>query len=204
MPEELGAADAVMKDVLRAMNIPHHECQGWKPTMSSVPWADLLSRTGSVIVTGDRDSLQLIDGNVHVKLVISSRGRPRRRCLTKNSGRNTVSSRKKLIDLKALMGGFLRQYSGRGGVGPKTAEAGEIRQSGQGVRPSGRPLHPPLGKLREKAGSRGKKNAYLSFDLATIRPGSAHRFFCTEGCPLFSPITGWSCISCSRNWNLCG
>lgn len=86
-----------MKDVLRAMNIPIYECQGWEAD-------DVIGTVGKicsqqdwecVIVTGDRDSLQLIDGNVHVKLVISKPGQTTRRCLTKkNSGRNTVSSRK--------------------------------------------------------------------------------------------------------------
>ena len=76
MPEELAQQMPIMKDVLRAMNIPIYECQGWEAD-------DVIGTVGKicsgqdwecVIVTGDRDSLQLIDENVHVKLVISKPG----------------------------------------------------------------------------------------------------------------------------------
>ena len=76
MPEELAMQMPVMKDVLRAMNIPIYECQGWEAD-------DVIGTVGRicgnndwecVIVTGDRDSLQLIDDHVHVKLVISKPG----------------------------------------------------------------------------------------------------------------------------------
>jgi hypothetical protein len=76
MPEELAQQMPIMKDVLRAMNIPIYECQGWEAddvigTVSRIcsnnDWA-------CVVATGDRDSLQLIDKNVHVKLVISKPG----------------------------------------------------------------------------------------------------------------------------------
>lgn len=60
---------------------------------------------------------------------------------------------------------------------------------------------PSAPSSREKLEA-GKENAYLSFDLATIRPEAPIDFAPKE--PLFSPITGWSCTSCSRNWNLCG
>ena len=76
MPEELAQQMPIMKDVLRAMTIPIYECQGWEAD-------DVIGTVGKicsqqdwecVIVTGDRDSLQLIDENVHVKLVISKPG----------------------------------------------------------------------------------------------------------------------------------
>ena len=76
MPEELAMQLPYMKDVLRAMRIPIYECEGWEAD-------DVLGTAGKkcgeagwdcVIVTGDRDSLQLIDDHVHVKLITSKAG----------------------------------------------------------------------------------------------------------------------------------
>jgi DNA polymerase-1 len=57
MPEELAMQMPVMKDVLRAMNIPIYECKGWEAD-------DVIGTVGKicsnnewecVVVTGDRD-----------------------------------------------------------------------------------------------------------------------------------------------------
>ena len=172
MPEELVQQMPIMKDVLRAMNIPIYECQGWEAD-------DVIGTVGKicsqqdwecVIVTGDRDSLQLIDGNVHVKLVISKPGQTTTTLFDEEKFREEYGFEpKKLIDLKALMGDSSDNIPGVAGVGPKTAKELLAKfGSLDGVYahlddPSIRP------KLREKLES-GKKNAYLSFDLATIRP----------------------------------
>ena len=73
MPEELAMQLPVMKDVLRAMRTPIFECEGWE---ADDVIGTIGKRCGSagwdcVIVTGDRDSLQLIDDHVTVKLVSS-------------------------------------------------------------------------------------------------------------------------------------
>ena len=66
----------VMKQVLSAMNIPIYQCQGWEADDVIGTVGRICSNNGweCVVVTGDRDSLQLIDENVHVKLVISKPG----------------------------------------------------------------------------------------------------------------------------------
>lgn len=172
MPEELVQQMPIMKDVLRAMNIPIYECQGWEAD-------DVIGTVGKicsqqdwecVIVTGDRDSLQLIDGNVHVKLVISKPGQTTTTLFDEEKFREEYGFEpKKLIDLKALMGDSSDNIPGVAGVGPKTAKELLAKfGSLDGVYahlddPSIRP------KLREKLEA-GKENAYLSFDLATIRP----------------------------------
>ena len=58
------------------MNIPIYECQGWAADDVIGTVGKICSNNGweCVIVTGDRDSLQLIDENVRVKLVISKPG----------------------------------------------------------------------------------------------------------------------------------
>ena len=66
----------IMKQVLEAMNIPIYECQGWEADDVIGTVAKACSRSGwdCVILTGDRDSLQLVDPHVTVKLVRSQAG----------------------------------------------------------------------------------------------------------------------------------
>ena len=171
MPEELRMQMPVMKDVLRAMNIPIYECQGWEAD-------DVIGTVGRIcsnnaweciIVTGDRDSLQLIDENVHVKLVISKPGQTTATLYTEEKFREEYGFEpKKMVDLKALMGDTSDNIPGVAGVGPKTAtellmKFGSLdgvyeNLSDASIRP----------KLREKLEA-GRENAFLSYDLATIR-----------------------------------
>ena len=171
MPEELAQQMPVMKQVLQAMNIPIYECQGWEAD-------DVIGTVGRicsnndwecVIVTGDRDSLQLIDENVHVKLVISRPGQTTATLYNKAKFIEEYGFEpKRMVDLKALMGDSSDNIPGVAGVGPKTAtdlllKFGTLDGVYENLSdPSIRP------KLREKL-ENSKDNAYLSYDLATIR-----------------------------------
>ena len=171
MPEELAQQMPVMKQVLRAMNIPIYECQGWEAD-------DIIGTVGRicsnndwecVIVTGDRDSLQLIDKNVCVKLVISKASQTTATLydcqrFVEEYGFEPI----KIIDLKSLMGDSSDNIPGVAGVGPKTATELLLRFGSldnlyanlddSSIRP----------KLREKLEA-DRDNAYLSYDLATIQ-----------------------------------
>ncbi len=172
MPEELAQQMPIMKQVLSAMNIPIYECQGWEADDVIGTVGKICSNNGweCVVVTGDRDSLQLIDENVHIKLVITKGGQTNATLYTREKFQEEYGFEpKKLIDLKALMGDSSDNIPGVAGVGPKTAtelllKFGSLdgvyaNLDDEGIRP----------KLREKLEA-GKDNAYLSFDLATIRP----------------------------------
>ena len=172
MPEELRQQMPVMKDVLRAMNIPIYECQGWEADDVIGTVGKICSNNGweCVVVTGDRDSLQLIDDNVHIKLVITKAGQTTATLYDQGKFEEEYGFEpKKLIDLKALMGDSSDNIPGVAGVGPKTAsELLKKYGSLDGVYenlsdPSIRP------KLREKL-EQGRENAYLSYELATIVP----------------------------------
>ena len=178
MPEELAMQMPVMKDVLRAMNIPIYECQGWEAD-------DIIGTVGKicsnndwecVIVTGDRDSLQLIDRNVHVKLVISKPGQTTATLYTEEKFREEYGFEpKRLVDLKALMGDSSDNIPGVAGVGPKTAKDLLAKfQTLDGVYENidDSSIRP---KLREKLVA-DKEKAYLSYDLATIRPEAPIEF----------------------------
>ena len=167
MPEELAMQMPVMKDVLRAMNIPIFACQGWEAD-------DVIGTVGKrcaeagwdcVIATGDRDSLQLIDDHVNVRL-ITTKGEELydEEIFREEYGFEPI----RLIDLKALMGDSSDNIPGVAGVGPKTAtqlllDFGTLEGvyghlDDKSIRP----------KLREKLEA-GKELAFLSYDLATIR-----------------------------------
>ena len=171
MPEELAQQMPIVKQVLQAMNIPIYECQGWEAddVIGTVGRICSNNQWECVIVTGDRDSLQLIDENVHVKLVISRPGQTTATLYTKEKFQEEYGFvPAKMVDLKALMGDSSDNIPGVAGVGPKTAtdllmKFGSLdgvyeNLDDKSIRP----------KLREKL-EIGKENAYLSYDLATIR-----------------------------------
>jgi len=172
MPEELRMQMPVMKDVLRAMNIPIYECQGWEADDVIGTVGRICSNNGweCVIATGDRDSLQLIDENIHVKLVISKPGQTTATLYTEEKFREEYGFEpKKMVDLKALMGDSSDNIPGVAGVGPKTAtelllKFGSLDGIYENLEDAS--IRP---KLREKL-EQGRENAYLSYDLATIRP----------------------------------
>ena len=171
MPEELAQQMPVMKQVLQAMNIPIYECQGWEAddVIGTVGRICSNNEWECVIVTGDRDSLQLIDHNVKVKLVVTRQGQTTATLYDESVFQEEYGFEpKKMVDLKALMGDSSDNIPGVSGVGPKTA--GELLQkfgSLDGVYENlqDASIRP---KLREKLEA-GKDNAYLSYGLATIR-----------------------------------
>ena len=168
MPEELAQQMPIMKEVLAAMNIPIYAVQGWEAD-------DVIGTVGKicgqedwecVIVTGDRDSLQLIDDHVTVMLE-TTKGTIRfdKAKFIEEYGFEP----KKLIDLKALMGDTSDNIPGVKGIGEKTAknllmEFGSLDGVYENL--ESKAIKP---KQRENLVTY-KDNAYLSYDLATIRP----------------------------------
>lgn len=170
MPDELAMQMPVMKDILRAMNIPIYEAQGWEAddVIGTVSRGCSESGWDCVIVTGDRDQLQLIDEHVTVKYVSSKAGHSDAVNYTPERFREEYGFEPlRLIDLKGLMGDSSDNIPGVPGVGQKTAtdllvkfgtlqgvydhlDTGEIR-----------------GKLHEKL-EKGRESAFLSYELATI------------------------------------
>ena len=172
MPEELAMQMPVMKDVLRAMNIPIYECQGWEADDVIGTVGKICSNNGweCVVVTGDRDSLQLIDENVHIKLVISKAGQTSATLYTEEKFQEEYGFEpKKLIDLKALMGDSSDNIPGVKGIGEKTAKNllmkfGSLDAVYENLDDS---IVKP--KMRENLVTY-KDHAYLSYELATIVP----------------------------------
>ena len=172
MPEELHQQMPILKQVLSAMNIPIYECQGWEADDVIGTVGKICGNNGwqCVIVTGDRDSLQLIDAHVKVKLVISRPGQTTATLYDEEKFREEYGFEpRKMVDLKALMGDSSDNIPGVAGVGPKTAtdlllKFGSLDGIYENLEDAS--IRP---KLREKLEG-GKDSAYLSYDLATIRP----------------------------------
>ena len=169
MPEELAQQMPLMKDVLRAMNIPIFECEGWEAD-------DILGTAGRicaasdwdcVIVTGDRDSLQLVAEHVSVKLVVSRGGQTNATLYTPEVFEAEYGFAPiRMIDLKSLMGDSSDNIPGVAGVGPKTATQLLVQYGTlDGV-------YAHLDELKDSVRKKleaGRESAYLSYDLATIR-----------------------------------
>lgn len=124
MPDELAAQLPVVKEVLDAMGIVRCEQAGYEADDLIGTISRKADENGDacVVVTGDRDSLQLIGGGTTVRLVSSKMGQ------TIYDVFDTEKFREKygfdplrLIDLKALMGDSSDNIPGVPGIGEKTA-----------------------------------------------------------------------------------
>ena len=62
MPEELASQMPILKEVLAAMNIPMYELDGWEADdlLGTIARMDSEQGWETVVVTGDKDSLQLV------------------------------------------------------------------------------------------------------------------------------------------------
>ena len=169
MPEELAMQLPYMKDVLRAMRIPVLTCEGWEADDILGTVGRLCGESGwdCVIVTGDRDSLQLIDAHVCVKLITTKGGQTlTTRYDTALFTEEYGFAPKRLIDLKSLMGDSSDNIPGVAGVGQKTATDLLLRfETLDGIYEH---LDEVKDSVRKKLEA-GQESARLSYELATIR-----------------------------------
>ena len=124
MPEELRMQVPVLKEVLDALNIPRYELEGWEADdlLGTISRKCAAAGWECVVVTGDKDSLQLIDGTTKVKLVSTRMGQTTTKDMTEEAFREEYGFAPiHMIDLKALMGDSSDNIPGVKGVGEKTA-----------------------------------------------------------------------------------
>ena len=123
-PEELAVQMPVLKDVLDALNIPRYELAGWEADdlIGTVSRKCEAAGWECVVVTGDKDSLQLITEKTKVKLVSTRMGQTTTKDMTPDAFREQYGFAPiHMIDLKALMGDSSDNIPGVAGVGEKTA-----------------------------------------------------------------------------------
>ncbi len=122
MPPELAQQLPLVKELLTLMGVKVVECEGYEADDVLGTLARVCSDSGNecCVLTGDRDSLQLIDDSVTVYLatnketIVYNHSR-----FTEDYGFEPIN----LIDLKALMGDSSDNISGVAGIGEKTASA---------------------------------------------------------------------------------
>ncbi|WP_276773952.1 DNA polymerase I [Ruminococcus champanellensis] len=120
MPEELAQQLAPVKELLRGMGVTVLEAEGFEADDILGTLARICTEHGEdcVILTGDRDSLQLVGEHVRVDLATNKETIP----YTEERFREEYGfAPVHLIDLKALMGDSSDNIKGVPGIGPKTA-----------------------------------------------------------------------------------
>ncbi len=126
MPEELAAQMPVLKEVLDAMDIPRYELAGYEADdlIGTISRKCEAAGWDCVVVTGDKDSLQLITERTKVKLVSTRMGQTTTKDMTPETFREAYGfDPVHMVDLKALMGDASDNIPGVPGVGEKTAMA---------------------------------------------------------------------------------
>lgn len=128
MPDELRNQIGLVKDVVTALGIPQFELEGYEAddligTVTRLSQLEQPEKVKNLVVTGDKDLLQLVDDNTHVWM-------PARGKFASDKEYDAPAVLDKMgvtpaqvVDLKALMGDSSDNIPGVKGVGPKTAVA---------------------------------------------------------------------------------
>ena len=167
-PEELIAQIPLLKELVKVLGIPFLEMDGYEADdiIGTLATQAAEAGTETVVVTGDRDALQLIRAGLTVLLT--------KKGISETRAYDTAAFEEeygfapiRLIDMKGLMGDSSDNIPGVPGVGPKTAtkllvEYGTIENVlDHAAEVSGKKLSASLVEYRDQA--------LLSKQLATIQ-----------------------------------
>ncbi len=177
MPEELVQQMPLIKDILNAMNIKILELEGYEAddilgTISYMAENNADANNSALLLTGDRDYLQLVSKKVTVRIPTTKQGQTEYTDYTPEVVKEKFNIEpKQFIEIKGLMGDASDNIPGIPGVGEKTAfsliEKYHDIDNIYSLLESGNEVDGIKGKLREKVEA-NKELAYLSKDLGTI------------------------------------
>lgn len=168
MPNELASQMPILKEILKAMNIKVIEKEGYEAddilgTLAKWGQSKNLDVT---ILTGDRDSFQLIDEHIKVRIPHTSQGKTETEDYTVEKVLEKYGlPPKKLIEVKGLAGDASDNIPGVPGIGEKTA-INLIKQYGS-IDQVYKKINEFKGKQKEKL-EQNKELAILSRTLGTI------------------------------------
>ena len=123
MPEDLGQQFAMLKELLTAMAVPVIT----QPGFEADDIIGTLAKTGEdlgvdvSIITGDRDSFQLVDDHIHILYTTTRSGSQFALVDPDYIGEKYGVTPAELIEVKALMGDTSDNIPGIAGIGEKTA-----------------------------------------------------------------------------------
>jgi len=170
MPEELAVQMPKLKEILTYLGFPIVELEGYEADDLLGTLSKACSDQGGVciIATGDRDSFQLINENVMVRMAYTKAGKSAMQLVNLQTINEVYGILpEQLIDVKALMGDTSDNIPGVAGIGEKTAielikKFGSLDKlyanlDSEDIRP----------RVKEKLEA-GRETAYLSRKLGTI------------------------------------
>ncbi len=165
MPEDLATQMPILKELLKKMNIFTLEKKGVEADDLIGTLTRKFDDIECIVVTGDRDSLQLINSKTTVWL--TKKGVTDIAVMDVDNLRQTWNlSPEQIIDLKALMGDASDNIPGVAGIGEKTAMS--LLNDYQNIDNIYKNVDNLSAKLKEKLLT-GAEICRLSYDLATIR-----------------------------------
>jgi len=171
MDEELVGQIEKVHEVVRAFGIPIFEKDGFE---ADDVIGTLARRTvaQTIIVTGDKDILQLVDANTYVYM--PTKGLSEAKLYKENDVIERLGvDAKHVADFKGLAGDSSDNYPGVGGIGPKTAVSllktfGTVEAIYTAIKKKDVRIKKFSASVIEKL-TKGEESARLSKDLATIR-----------------------------------
>lgn len=165
-PDELYAQIPRVKEVVKAFNIPIYEQEGFEAddVIGTISRQASVKGIRTIVVTGDMDTLQLVDGSTRVYAMrrgLSDSVMYDEAKVTERYGLKPSQ----LVDFKGLRGDPSDNIPGVKGIGEKTAVS--LLQKYETLEGVYAHLEEIKGAIQEKL-SRDKANALLSKQLATI------------------------------------
>ena len=164
LPQELIDQFALVREYLDAFDVIRYEIEGYEADDIIGTMVSKHPDAKKIILTSDRDLLQLIDDNTSVLLMkkgITETQLVDVKTLKEEQGLDPSQ----IVDLKSLMGDSSDNIPGVAGVGEKTAK--KLLDDYKTLDGVYQNIKHIKGKLQEKLQTQ-KDLAYLSYDLATI------------------------------------
>lgn len=182
-PEELRSQFPIVKEMLQAMNITCIE-QGGIEADDIIGTITRKSSCENIVITGDRDSLQLI--NATTKVWLTQRGiTDVKEVNLDNIYEYYMLTPSQIIDYKALAGDTSDNIPGVLGIGEKTAIS--LINSYGGISGIYSNIDALTPRTKEKLID-GRDNCYMSYELATIQT-NCNFDFDIEKCDYTYPFT---------------
>lgn len=171
MPNDLAKQLPVLKELLKYLGYTILECEGFEADDILGTLAKKCRQSGNecIIATGDRDSLQLVNEKVSVRIASTKFGKPEVTLFdTEKILEDYKVNPQQLIDIKAIQGDTSDNIPGVPGIGQKGAS--ELIQKFGSLSY----IYDNIDAIDIKEGMRkklkdGKESAYMSRMLGTIR-----------------------------------
>lgn len=164
MPEDLAVQMPILKSLLSSMKIAMCEKEGYEADDLIGTLSRRFEGVHSIIITGDRDSYQLIDENTDV--YITKTGVSELNKLTIGNFKDKLGYEpRQVVDIKALMGDSSDNIPGVAGIGEKTALS--LISDYDNLDNLYAHISDIAGAVKNKLEA-GRESAYLSRELARI------------------------------------